>query len=151
MNCGMRRNLSGKEGGMSAEKTFTVFVVDDDDSVRMALRRLLQANEYQVTTFESAEDFLSSERFLTEGCLVLDIKLPGMSGLELYEKLASYEANYPVVFITAHDNPQWQEQVAKTGAVAFLRKPFDEQALLDALQAAGRRLEEVRTRSDSKN
>jgi FixJ family two-component response regulator len=141
----MRRNLSGKEGGMSAVKTFTVFVVDDDDSVRMSLKRLLKACGYRVRTFESAEDFLASDRVQTEGCLVLDIRLNGMSGLDLHDKLASSEANYPVIFITAYEDPQWRERAAEMGAVAYLRKPFDEQPLLDALNAACRRLEEVRT------
>ena len=106
------------------EKSFTVFVVDDDDSVRKALGRLLRANGYKVMTFESAEDFLVSDRGQTEGCIVLDIGLPGMSGLELYEKLASSEANYPVIFITAQDNPQWRKAAAETDAVAYLRKPL---------------------------
>ena len=126
---------------MLPEKSFTVFVVDDDDSVRRALNRLLRANGYQVRTFESAEDFLLSDRVRTEGCMVLDIRLPGMSGLDLYEKLASSGVNYPVIFITAQDNPQWQKRAAETDAVAYLRKPFDQQLLLDALHAACSRLE----------
>jgi FixJ family two-component response regulator len=124
------------------EKSFTVFVVDDDDSVRKALGRLLRANGYKVMAFESAEDFLVSDRDQSEGCIVLDIGLPGMSGLDLHEKLASSsQANYPVIFITAHDNPQWQDRAVKTGAVAYLRKPFDQQLLLDAIHAARSRLE----------
>ena len=123
------------------EKSFTVFVVDDDDSVRKAMGRLLRANGYKVMTFESAEDFLVSDRGRTEGCIVLDIGLPGMSGLELYEKLASSEAKNPVIFITAHDNPQWQKAAAETDAVAYLRKPFDQHSLFDALNAARIRLE----------
>ena len=133
--------LSRKGSSLLPEKSFTVFVVDDDDSVRKALGRLLRASGYQVMTFESAEDFLVSDRGQSEGCIVLDMCLPSMSGLELYEKLASSEANYPVIFITAHDNPQWQEGAAETDAVAYLRKPFDQQVLLDALQAARSRLE----------
>ena len=126
---------------MLPEKSFTVFVVDDDDSVRKALKRLLRASGYEVMTFESAEDFLVAGRVRTEGCIVLDIHLPGISGLDLYEKLASSEANCPVIFITAQDNPQWQEKAARAGAVAYLRKPFDQQLLLDALHAASSRLE----------
>ena len=75
--------------------------------------------------------------------MVLDIGLPGMSGLELYEKLASSEANYPVIFITAQDNPQWHKGAAETDAVAYLRKPFDQELLLNALHAARSRLEAV--------
>jgi FixJ family two-component response regulator len=84
-------------------------------------------------TFESAEDFLLSGWVCTGGCIVLDIRLSGMSGLDLYEKLASSGTNCPVIFITAQDNPQWQERAAETDAVAYLRKPFDQQLLLDAL------------------
>jgi FixJ family two-component response regulator len=120
-------------------KSFTVFVVDDDDSVRKALKRLLRANGYQVVTFESAEDFLHSGLVPIEGCIVLDMRLPGMPGLDLWEKLASSEVNCPVIFMTAHDNPQWQERAAKTDAVAFLRKPFDQQSLLRAVDSACRR------------
>ncbi len=126
---------------MAPEKPFTVFIVDDDDSVRKAMKRLLSVSGYSVTTFQSAEDFLRSGQVGTEGCIVLDICLPGMSGLTLYEKLASSEENYPVIFITAQDNPLWEEMSAEIGAVAYLRKPFDQQALLDALDAACIRLE----------
>jgi len=128
-----------------SEKCFTVFVVDDDDSVRKALKRLLNANGYQVMAFESAEDFLLSGRFRAKGCIVLDIHLPGMSGLDLYEKLVSSEAPYPVIFITAQDNPQWQERAGAAGAVAYLRKPFDQQLLLDSLDTVCNRLEAVET------
>ena len=128
---------------MLPEKSYTVFVVDDDHSVRKALKRLLSANGYHVMTFESAEDFLLSGRVRTEGCIVLDVGLPGISGLELFQKLVSSEAKNPVIFITAQDNPQWQKMAAETDAVAYLRKPFDQQLLLDALHAAYGRLEAV--------
>jgi FixJ family two-component response regulator len=91
---------------------------------------------YHALTFESAEDFLDSTSGLGEGCLVLDIRLPGMTGFDLQEKLASRGAKYPVIFMTAHDNPQWQERAEKAGSVAYLRKPFDEQSLLDAIRLA---------------
>ena len=120
-------------------KSFTVFVVDDDESVRKALERLLRTNGYQVMTFESAEDFLHTGLVPTEGCIVLDMRLPGMPGLDLWEKLASSEVNCPVIFMTAHDNPQWQERAAKTDAVAYLQKPFDQHSLLRAVDSACRR------------
>ncbi len=134
--------FSRKEGGVLPGKPPTVFVVDDDDSVRRALKRLLTVNGYQVMTFESAEDFLLGNRGRGEGCIVLDISLPGMSGLDLYEHLASSGRNYPVIFITAQDNPEWQGRATETDAIAYLRKPFDQQSLLGALDAAFSKVEE---------
>jgi FixJ family two-component response regulator len=127
------RNPLQKGYGALPEKPFTVSVVDDDESVRKALKRLLRAHGYDVMTYESAEDFLLSDAVRTEGCILLDIRLPGMSGLDLYEKLASSGATHPVIFMTAHDTPQWQERAAKMHAVAYLRKPFDQQSLIDAI------------------
>lgn len=86
---------------MLPEKSLTVFVVDDDDSVRKALKRLLKAGGYQVTTFASAEDFLLSGRAGTRGCIVLDIRLPGMSGLDPYDQLAASGANHQSMFSAA--------------------------------------------------
>ena len=118
------------------QKSFTVYVVDDDDSIRRALKRLLRSAGYHAITFESAEEFLDSASCLGDGCLVLDIRLPGMTGLDLQEKLASSGAKYSIIFMTAHDNPQWQERARKAGAVAYLKKPFNEHSLLDAIQCA---------------
>ena len=125
--------MSENAGGGVPHKLSTVYVVDDDESIRSALNRLLRSTGYQVLSFESAEDFLNSVSDLSEGCIVLDIHLKGMSGLDLQEKLASREMNYSVIFMTAYDNPQWRERAKKAGAVAYLRKPFSEQALLDAV------------------
>ena len=118
------------------QKSFTVYVVDDDDSIRRALKRLLRSAGYHAITFESAEEFLDSASCLGDGCLVLDIRLPGMTGLDLQEKLASSGAKYSIIFMTAHDNPQWRERANKAGAIAYLRKPFGDQSLLDAIQFA---------------
>jgi len=118
------------------QKTFTVFIVDDDASIRGALKRLLRSVGYHAETFESAEEFLDSISRWTEGCLVLDIRLPGMTGLDLQERLSLTGKRYPVIFMTAHDNPEWQERANKTGAIAYLKKPFREQALLDAIRGA---------------
>ena len=118
------------------EQSFTVFVVDDDESIQRALKRLLRSEGYHVVTFGSAEDLLESPSVLGEGCLVLDIRLPGMSGLDLEERLCSSGTRHPVIFMTAHDNPQWQERARAVGAVAYLRKPFDQQALLGAVRIA---------------
>ena len=111
----------------------TVYVVDDDSSIRSALERLLRSAGYHARTFESSEEFLESAPDLDEGCLVLDINLPKMTGLDLQEKLASRGAKYTVIFMTAFDNPRWQERAKKMGAVAYLRKPFKSQALIDAI------------------
>jgi FixJ family two-component response regulator len=129
----IRKSPLQRGDGVLPEKSLTVFVVDDDESVRKALKRLLRTHGYDVVTFESAEDFLLSDAVRTEGCILLDIRLPGISGLDLYEKLASSGAIHPVIFMTAHDNPQWQERMAKMDAVTFLRKPFDQQSLVDAI------------------
>ena len=118
------------------QESVTVYVVDDDESVRRAVQRLLRSAGYQAVTFESAEDFIDSAPGGGEGCLVLDIRLPGMTGLDLQEKLSASGAKYEVIFMTAHDNPQWRQRAKQAGAVAYLRKPFDEQSLLDAIQLA---------------
>lgn len=124
---------------MLPEKPYNVFVVDDDESVRKALKRLLRVHGYLVITFESAEALLRSDWLHTEGCILLDVRLPGLSGPELYEKLEAVKRIHPVIFMTAHDNPEWRDWVANTDAVACLRKPFDQQSLLDAVRlAAGR-------------
>jgi FixJ family two-component response regulator len=116
-----------------SEQSFTVFVVDDDESIRRALKRLLRSEGYHVVTFGSAEDLLESHAVRGRGCLVLDIRLPGMSGLDLQDKLASLGEKQPIIFITAHENLQWQERAKSAGAIAYLRKPFDQQSLLDAV------------------
>lgn len=129
-------NVWGRGADVESEKTFTVFVVDDDASVRKAMKRLLTVHGYAVQTFASAEEFMRSGRVGTDGCLVLDMRLPGMSGAELYETLLAWDNPYPVVFMTAHDNEEWRSWVAKGRGVAYLRKPFDQQALLNAVEKA---------------
>jgi FixJ family two-component response regulator len=115
------------------EKTFTIIVVDDDHSLRNATRRLLNSNGYKVVTFGSAEELLGSEFFWNGCCLLLDIHLPGISGLDLYKKLTSSGVKCPVIFMTAHDEKHWLKRAEEAGAVAFLRKPFDESSLISAL------------------
>lgn len=118
------------------EKRLTVLVVDDDASVCKAMRRLLLSHGFKVLTFESAEDLLQSNQVRGHVCLLLDIRLPGLSGLELHAKLAASGVNCPVIFMTAHDDAQWHEKSEEAGAVALLRKPFGEQSLLSALARA---------------
>lgn len=117
-------------------ESMPVYIVDDDESIRKALQRLLKSAGYQALTFASAEDFLDSISGRGEGCLILDIRLPGISGLDLQEQLFSRGGKYSVIFITARDNPQWLEKAKKSGAIAYLKKPFNEHALLDAIQLA---------------
>jgi FixJ family two-component response regulator len=118
------------------QESITVYVVDDDESIRRALKRLLRSFGYHALTFESAEDFLDFTSGKDEGCIILDIHLPGMTGLDLQEKLASRCTEYSVIIMTAHDNPQWRERAEKVGVVAYLKKPFGEQSLLDAIRLA---------------
>ncbi len=121
------------------QESFTVYVVDDDESIRRALKRLLRSVGHHAVTFESAEDFLESAPGGGEGCLVLDIRLQGMTGLDLQGKLSSSGAKYVMIFMTAHDKPEWRQRAKKAGAIAYLMKPFDDQPLLDAIQLARRK------------
>jgi FixJ family two-component response regulator len=121
---------------MSKEERPTVFVVDDDSSMRDALKNLFRSVGLDVETFAAAQDFLSRERSKGPGCLVLDIRLPGVSGLDLQRQLADSNIQIPIVFITAHGDIQMSVRAMKAGAVEFLTKPFRDQDLLDAVQQA---------------
>lgn len=111
-----------------------VFVVDDDISVQEALKNLLRSVGLQVHTFGSAQEFLAHPRGDTPGCLILDVRLPGMSGMNLQAKLAESNSGIPIVFITAHGDVPMSVKAMKAGAVEFLIKPFHDQELLDAVQ-----------------
>jgi len=113
-----------------------VFVVDDDEAVRNATRMLLQSVGLGVETFDSADRFLESADPDRHGCLVLDIRMPGMSGLELQERLAARDAALPIIFITGHGDVPMAVQAMRRGAVDFLEKPFRDQDLLDRIQRA---------------
>lgn len=113
-----------------------VFVVDDDASVRKALANLLCSVGLKVQTFGTAQEFLSSERPDAPGCLVLDVRLPGLSGLDLQSQLVDAKNQLPVIFITGHGDIQMSVDAMKAGALEFLTKPFREQVLLDAIQQA---------------
>ena len=118
------------------EERPTVFVVDDDASMREALKNLLRSVGLAVETFGSAQEFLSSRRSKAPGCLVLDVRLPGLSGLDLQRQLADANLQIPIVFITGHGDIQMSVRAMKAGAVEFLTKPFRDQDLLDAVQQA---------------
>jgi FixJ family two-component response regulator len=113
-----------------------IAVVDDDASVRRALQRLLRAAGFAVETFATAREFLDAGQWAQMACLVLDIHLPGMSGFELQEHLAVSGAPIPIVFITAHDDTAMREWASRVGAVGYLRKPFDQGTLIEAIARA---------------
>jgi len=113
-----------------------ISVVDDDLSVCRALRRLIESAGYAVETFASAREFLGSCAEGRTACLVLDIHLGEMSGFELQEQLAAEEAAIPIIFITAYDDASIRERITRSGVIAYLRKPFDERVLLDAIRTA---------------
>jgi len=113
-----------------------VFVVDDDPPVRRAIKRLIGSVGLQVELFGSALEFLASKRPDAPSCLVLDIRLPGMSGLDCQRELAKANIRIPIIFITAHGDIPMTVRAMKVGAVEFLTKPFRDQDLLDAIQVA---------------
>ena len=121
---------------MSKEERPTVFVVDDDSSMRDALKNLFRSVGLNVETFGVAQEFLSTQRSKGPGCLVLDVRLPDVSGLDLQRQLADANIQIPIVFITAHGDIQMSVRAIKAGAVEFLTKPFRDQDLLDAVQQA---------------
>jgi FixJ family two-component response regulator len=113
-----------------------VFVVDDDASIRNALRSLIHSVGLQVEIFGSAQEFLQSKRPDVPGCLILDVRLPGISGLDFQRKLAEANIPTPIIFITGHGDIPMSVRAMKAGAVEFLTKPFRDQDLLDAIQFA---------------
>jgi FixJ family two-component response regulator len=113
-----------------------ICIVDDDESVREALPCLLAQFGYEVRAFASAEQFLASEAIDHTQCLVLDIAMPGMSGLQLQQQLQNDGKRFPIVFITAQSDETLRTSVLSRGAVACLLKPFTEQSLLEALERA---------------
>ena len=118
-----------------------VFVVDDDVSVRESLELLIRNAGWQPETFESAQDFLSRPRPPVPSCLLLDIALPGLNGLELQKRIAADRADMPIIFITGVGDVPKTVQAMKAGAVEFLMKPFSDTVLLDAIQQAIERSE----------
>jgi len=116
-----------------------VFVVDDDVSVREALEGLIRSAGLRVETFRSAQEFLARERPDLPSCLVLDVRLPGLSGLDLQKRMAEANLEIPIIFITGHGNVPSAVQAMKAGALEFLTKPFTNRDLLDAIEQAIKR------------
>ena len=118
------------------EADSVVFVVDDDSSVREAIQSLIKSVGLRVETFETAQQFLGSKRPEAPGCVVLDVRLPGLSGLDLQRQLAANEIKLPIIFITGYGDIPMSVSAMKAGALEFLTKPFRDQDLLDAIQKA---------------
>jgi len=125
----MNANVKG------SEKTL-VCVVDDDFLARESTVRLLRSFKFNVKALASAEEFLNSDCLAETACLILDVRMPGMSGLELQRQLAVSNSDLPIIFITAHEDEDQRRQALEAGAVAFLYKPLFEEALLDAIDTA---------------
>lgn len=113
-----------------------VFVVDDDTSLRESLKNLIRSVGLRVEAFASAQEFLRSKRPNVPSCLVLDVRLPGLSGLDLQKRMAEADVEIPIIFITGHGDIPMTVQAMKAGAVEFLTKPFRDQDLLDSIQQA---------------
>ena len=118
------------------EKPRVVVIVDDDELIRGSLSGLMKQAGFPTLTFASAEEFLNSGEEKRTACLITDIRMPGMSGLELQAKLNETHQRIPIIFITAHGDEKLRLQALRAGAVEFLTKPFDDKALLDSVRAA---------------
>ncbi len=113
-----------------------IVIVDDDQAVREAATNLFRSMGFTAVAFDSAEAFLNSDAVQTASCLVLDVQMPGMTGLQLQSQLAAAGRDIPIVFVTAYSDEGVREKALRNGAVCFLTKPFDERDLLDGLRSA---------------
>jgi FixJ family two-component response regulator len=130
---------------MNNDASAIVFVIDDDESIREALKSLIRSVGLNVETFASAHDFLQSTRPDVPGCLILDVRMPGLSGLDLQRDLTETNIQIPIIFITGHGDIPMSVRAMKAGAVEFLTKPFRDQDLLDAIQQALERDRQMRS------
>ncbi len=121
---------------VNQNNTRLVAIVDDDDSIRSAVQDLLEAVGLPARGFASAEEFLKSGKQQETACLITDIRMPGMSGLELQAQLNAERCRIPIIFITAHGDEKMRMQARREGAVEFLAKPFNDEILLDSVRAA---------------
>ena len=113
-----------------------IWIVDDDDALRSSLENLIRSVGWRVQCFSSAEGFLKSNRMHETGCLILDVRMRGMSGLELQRQMVVANSHAPIIFITAYEDDDRRRQALEAGAVAFLHKPFYQEELLNAIDAA---------------
>jgi FixJ family two-component response regulator len=121
---------------MMGTEPATVFVVDDDEAVRTSLERLLRSADWQVRVFASAQEFLDRTSFIGNGCVVLDVQMPGLDGPALHDRLVEEGIDLPIIFLSAHGDLAIGVNAMKKGALDFLSKPVDEELLLDAIQTA---------------
>jgi two-component system response regulator FixJ len=121
---------------VSQDERQIVSIVDDDESLRRSVRNLLTSVGFRVETFESAEAFLQSAERVHTGCVVLDLRMPGMSGLDLLNHLAATGSRIPVIILTAHSDDEVRRRTRQAGAAAHLGKPFNGEALLGAVRKA---------------
>ena len=119
-----------------AKKRSMVYVIDDDESVQRAFQLLFQSADFDVQVFSSAEEFIESAGPSDNSCIILDMRMPGMIGLDLLKKLASRKIRIPVIAVSAYDDAPTRDLSRELGAVAFFRKPVDDQALIDAIEWA---------------
>lgn len=138
--------VEGTGGRAAAEVTPIVYVVDDDISVREALEGLILSADWQPRVFASAEEFLSCPLVSAPCCLVLDIALPDLNGLDLQQRLSAGRTDMPIIFITGYGDVPMTVRAMKAGAIEFLTKPFGNEALLDAIRSALRRSTSARSR-----
>jgi FixJ family two-component response regulator len=132
--CEQSRRLQGQpEKGPMVKKKNLVYVIDDDRSVRRAFQLLFQSANFDVLTFCSADEFLESANLREDGCIILDMRMPGMTGPDLLKNLASRKIRPPVIIVSAHDDTPTRDLARELGAQAFFRKPVDDQALIDAV------------------
>ena len=117
-------------------ETALISIVDDDESMREAIQSLLRSVGFRAKTFASGEQFLQSDQIENTACLILDVRMPGMSGLDLQRRLMATQCRIPIVFVTAHGEEEALSRALQEGAVDFLLKPFSEEALLNAIQVA---------------
>ncbi len=113
-----------------------VYLIDDDASIRTSVARLLRIAAYQVEAYASADEFLETCQMAEHGCIVLDLRMPGLSGEGLQDRLRTMKEALPLIIITGHGDVPTRASTMKKGAVAFLAKPFDDEELLDAIEAA---------------
>jgi len=113
-----------------------ILIVDDDESIRRATRLLIESYGFRAEVFGSAEDFLKSDDMKRASCLIIDVQMPGMDGLQLQSRLAATGRSIPIIFITAYDSEEYQRRAMRAGAVAFLGKPFSDEQLLQTIRSA---------------